>query len=377
MSSAARLDHPAADVQADLPDDAEDVPLGDRRVGTDDQVRSAQRIEVSRVIGDEERAVEQLAQELGRPRRIDPVDGIGGLGRGQVMGLRADAADPVGEGRHLLDRPTDAERLEPAQLRDLEIGPLDVALLVEEDLDLAVALESGDRVDRQARHRSAPWVAAAIARRGRGRSDARGSGSDRPAPAQQRAGQAEAIELADRIGQAVEDAVDLRRLAGVDDRRERGQEPSPEVDDAVRRPVAADARRTGHRALRAAAVARRRAVAREALLEEAQARRRAAAARAGARTGRCCLIPRSRRHSSQTVEWPAPRTEPSSRQRRLAVERRAERTRAPRRCAPSPAGSPARGSRPSTTWSSVRSNGPRAGRWSSPSGADVRAAGRR
>ena len=36
-----------------------------------------------------------------------------------------------------------------------------VAVVVEEDLDLAVALEPGDRVDRQAGHRSAPTAAIA------------------------------------------------------------------------------------------------------------------------------------------------------------------------------------------------------------------------
>ena len=103
MPTAAGFDHPTTDIHADLPEHAEDVPLSDRCVGTDDEVGSAQGVEVRRVIGHEERAVEQLTQELGGPGRIDLVDGVGGLGGGQVMGLRADAADPVRQGRHLLD----------------------------------------------------------------------------------------------------------------------------------------------------------------------------------------------------------------------------------------------------------------------------------
>ena len=140
----------APDLEADLVDDAEDVALGDGRVGPDDEVRAAQGVEVGRVVGDVEGAVEQLAEQPRRPRRVDVIDGVGGLGRGHVVRLRADAADPAREDGHLLDRPADAELLEAAQLRDLEVGVRDLAVVVEEDLDPAVALESGDRVDRDA-----------------------------------------------------------------------------------------------------------------------------------------------------------------------------------------------------------------------------------
>ena len=116
VAAAARFDHLAAELEADLADDAEDVALGDRRIGAEDDVRAAQGVEVRRVVGHEEGAVEQLAQQLRRPRRIDAVHRVGRLGRRQVVGLRADAADAVGEGRHLLDRTAHAERLEAAQL---------------------------------------------------------------------------------------------------------------------------------------------------------------------------------------------------------------------------------------------------------------------
>ena len=53
--------------------------------------------------------------------------------------------------------PAHAEGLEAAQLGDLEVGVLDVAGRVEEDLDLAVALEARDRIDGQACHRRPPW----------------------------------------------------------------------------------------------------------------------------------------------------------------------------------------------------------------------------
>ena len=68
------------------------------------------------------------------------------------MGLRADAADAGRDPRHLLDRPADAELLEAAELRDLEVGVRDVPVVVEEDGDLAVAFEPGDRIDGDGLH---------------------------------------------------------------------------------------------------------------------------------------------------------------------------------------------------------------------------------
>ena len=64
-----------------------------------------------------------------------------------MVGLRADAADAVGDHRHLLGLPADAELLEAAQLRNLEVGFGDIAVIVEEDLDAAVPFQPGDRVD--------------------------------------------------------------------------------------------------------------------------------------------------------------------------------------------------------------------------------------
>ena len=144
----ARLDDLAADFQADLVDHAQDVALGHRGIRTHDEIRAAQGVEVGGVVGDVEGAVEQLAQHLGGARRVDVIDRVGGLGGGHVMRLRADAADAVGEQRHLFHRAADAEPLEAAQLGDLEVGVGHVALVVQEDLDLAVAFQAGDGIDR-------------------------------------------------------------------------------------------------------------------------------------------------------------------------------------------------------------------------------------
>ena len=64
-----------------------------------------------------------------------------------MMRGRAHTTDAAGDLRHVLGRSTAAEHLEPAQLRDLKIGTLYIALVIEEDVDLAVAFQAGDGVD--------------------------------------------------------------------------------------------------------------------------------------------------------------------------------------------------------------------------------------
>ena len=73
-----------------------------------------------------------------------------------MVSLRADAADAVRQCRHVLHRAPDAERLEAAQLGDLEVGVFDVPGLVEQDLDLAVTLQTGDGIDGDACHDRPP-----------------------------------------------------------------------------------------------------------------------------------------------------------------------------------------------------------------------------
>ena len=91
---AAHLEHLAGHVHADLGDHAQDVPLGGRGGGADDEVRPAQGIEVRGMVGGVEDAVEQLAELLGRRRRIDVEQVVQGLGGRQVVRFGADAADP-------------------------------------------------------------------------------------------------------------------------------------------------------------------------------------------------------------------------------------------------------------------------------------------
>ncbi len=142
----------AANFQADLVDHPQDVALGHRRIGPHDEVRPGQDVEGGGVVGDEEGAVKQLAQQLGGAGRIDVVDRVRRLDSRHVMGFGAHTADAAGDDRHLFDRPADGKLLEAAQLRDLEVGALDAAGVVQEDLDLAVPFQAGYRVDRDMGH---------------------------------------------------------------------------------------------------------------------------------------------------------------------------------------------------------------------------------
>ena len=167
MVAHAAVDDLLADLQPDLVHHAQDVALGRRRVGADNEVRTAQRVEVRGVVGDVEGRVEHLAHLLGRRRRLDVKQRVQRLGGRHVVRLGADAADAVGDARHLLGRPADAELLEAAQLRDLEVGVRDVALSFEEDLDLAVTFEARDGINGDLLHRAAPFSALAPVGRAR------------------------------------------------------------------------------------------------------------------------------------------------------------------------------------------------------------------
>ena len=146
------FEHRAGHVHADLGHHAQDVALGRRGGGTDDEVRPAQGVEVRRVVGGVEDAVEQFAELLGRRRRIDVEHRVQRLGGRHVVGLGADAANAGRQVGHVLGRPAHAELLEAAQLRDLQVGVGHVALVVEEDVDLAVAFQPRDGVDGDTFH---------------------------------------------------------------------------------------------------------------------------------------------------------------------------------------------------------------------------------
>src|SRR5208283_3562708 len=80
-------------------------------------------------------------------------DGVAGLGAGEQMADRADAADAGRDGGHLIVRPALGETLEAAHLGDVELRRIDLARVIQVDGDFGVALDAGDvRNDDALRH---------------------------------------------------------------------------------------------------------------------------------------------------------------------------------------------------------------------------------
>ena len=131
--------------------DADDV--ADGRVGVHAQ-EEVGRGEVEEVqgVGLEHLAVVHQAAHLLRRRgqlaRPGADDDVHGLGRGQVVADRADAAEPLDEDGGLPVGAALDEALEAAELDDVETGLDDLAGVVQPDGDLAVALDAGDGFDR-------------------------------------------------------------------------------------------------------------------------------------------------------------------------------------------------------------------------------------
>ena len=121
-----------------------------RGFGADDEVGAAQHEDVQGMVFQHEGVIDQLANLAARRGGLDLVEVVQGLGRGHVMRGGANAADAAGDLRHVLRRAAKGEHLEAAQLGHLQVGPLHVALVIEEDVNLAVAFEAGDGIDGEA-----------------------------------------------------------------------------------------------------------------------------------------------------------------------------------------------------------------------------------
>src|ERR1035441_10178167 len=125
----AAVDDFLAGLNANLPNDADDVALLGRSFRAHDEVGSAQDKEVQGMVLQRERVIDQLADLAARRGGLDLVEIVEGLGGGHVMRGGADTADAAG---------------------DLQVGAFDVALVIEEDVDLAVTFKACDRVDGEA-----------------------------------------------------------------------------------------------------------------------------------------------------------------------------------------------------------------------------------
>src|ERR1700735_1581723 len=143
-------------------DDADQVSACRIGVEAEQQVGGREMEEAQRVRLDDLPAVHDFAKLRSGRRDTHAHDGLSGLGRGEQLADRADPADASGDRRHFIEWPPLAEFLEPAELSDMEGGVHDVAIVIEVDGDLRVALDAGDRVDNDGRHdgllsRNASW----------------------------------------------------------------------------------------------------------------------------------------------------------------------------------------------------------------------------
>ena len=99
---------------------------------------------------DELAQVHEAAQLVGGGRDVDGHDRVTGLGRGQQMAHGANAADAGGDAGHFRVGPALAKLLEAAKLDHVELGVGHIALVVQEDADLSVALDACDGVNDDA-----------------------------------------------------------------------------------------------------------------------------------------------------------------------------------------------------------------------------------
>ena len=104
--------------------------------------------EVQRMRLDDLAVMQQAAELLrGRGQRSVAGDDVHRLGRREQVAHRADAAQPLHGDRNLPIRAALDEDFEAPEFDDVQPDLVDAILLIEEDRDLAVAFDSGDRLD--------------------------------------------------------------------------------------------------------------------------------------------------------------------------------------------------------------------------------------
>ncbi len=130
-----------------LAGDADDVADRRVRVEPEQQVGRREVEEGQGVALDDLAQVDDPPQVRAGGRGLDGHDVVHGLGRGDEVADRADAADAGHDRGHLVDGTTLDDPLEAAELGDVEVGIDNLAPVVELDGDLGVALDPGDGID--------------------------------------------------------------------------------------------------------------------------------------------------------------------------------------------------------------------------------------
>ena len=147
LSLGTGLQNGGSELESDVGDDTENVPLRCRCCRSADEVGCCQCVEVCDVAVYEVRVVEgvpDVERRLGGLRVVASVDGLGSR---EVVSTGADTAKPCGDLCELGNPPADAESLESPDLGDLPVCVFHISAVVEEDLDLSMSLETGDGVN--------------------------------------------------------------------------------------------------------------------------------------------------------------------------------------------------------------------------------------
>lgn len=170
--AAQRLDHLLAEAAQPDPvtgqlrvrtQHAEQVASTGLGVEAEQQIRRGQVEEAEDVGLGDLGQVHDAAQVDGGRGRLGGQDLVAGLGRGDQVADRADAADPGHDRRQFVHRPALADALEAAELGDVEVSVGDLAVVAELDGDLGVPLDpshglddnfAGHSLDLQIRRRS-------------------------------------------------------------------------------------------------------------------------------------------------------------------------------------------------------------------------------
>jgi hypothetical protein len=133
------LDDLFPNLQANLIDQAQDVPLSRLCIRSQHEIRGCKGEKMEGVAVDIMGGIEKLSKLFRCPRRICLVNGIYGLTRGHVMSSGSDAADPGNDPGKFLHGSPQTEDLKSSQLRDLEVSIFNVPLVVQKNLNLPVS----------------------------------------------------------------------------------------------------------------------------------------------------------------------------------------------------------------------------------------------
>ena len=132
-----------------------DVAADGLGIHAEEQVRGGEVEEAQGMGLDHLGAVEQPTQIPAGRRHSCSQNGIAGLGRGQGVTHREDAADTFHQGRHFVKGAPFAEFFESPELGGMKAGIGHLAGLVQLDGDFAVAFNAGDGIDNDRRHHDA------------------------------------------------------------------------------------------------------------------------------------------------------------------------------------------------------------------------------